>query len=278
MLAYHNDPQLKQQILQQLQRHYDADEIVKGQYWQDGKGCAVGCTLHTDQHKEYETRFGIPEILAHLEDAIFERLPNDLAKNWPMRFMSAINVGADLSTIWRDFALWMLVDPVDGVIQYTTPGTDAHHAIMQVAQLYQDGHTQQQMRDASFAARAAALTRAGLQQHSLVEAVSASDAAANAAAASFAGFAASVYSTTAAASFASFAAAAYAAYNVAAAAYYAVHDALGAAHAAHAAHYYSAYAGAHATRDAVRDAAYIKISNKLIELLEKQEVKHVSLP
>ena len=92
MLAYHNDPQLKKQILEQLQRHYDADEIVKGRYWQNGKGCAVGCTLYSNQHKEYESRFGIPEILAHLEDTIFEGLPNEEAKNWPIRFMSAIMV------------------------------------------------------------------------------------------------------------------------------------------------------------------------------------------
>ena len=72
MLAYHNDPQLKKEILEQLQRHYDADEIVKGQYWENGKGCAVGCTLHTDQHKEYETRFGMPVRVAHLEDVIVE--------------------------------------------------------------------------------------------------------------------------------------------------------------------------------------------------------------
>jgi len=243
MLAYHNDPQLKQQILQQLQRHYDADEIVKGQYWQDGKGCAVGCTLHTDQHKEYETRFGIPVRLAHLEDIIFERLPNNLAKNWPIRFMSAIQVGADLSTIWRDFVIWLLIDPVDGVIQYTTPGTEVYHAIMQVAQLYQDGHTQQQMRDAGFAAASAA-------SESYI-------AGANAAG--------------------------YIAANIAHVAGAGAEYVYAAAHATrNAVRNYSAYAGAHATRynenddiyKHARNVAYIKISNKLIELLQKQEVTH----
>jgi len=75
MLAYHNNPKIKQDILQQLQIHHDADEIIKGVYWENGKGCAVGCTLHSRNHQEYETRFGIPEVLAHLEDAIFEGLP-----------------------------------------------------------------------------------------------------------------------------------------------------------------------------------------------------------
>ena len=47
MRAYHNDLTIKTSILAQIQMHHDADEIVKGQYWQDGKGCAVGCTIHS---------------------------------------------------------------------------------------------------------------------------------------------------------------------------------------------------------------------------------------
>ena len=155
MLAYHNNPKLKQDILQQLQIHHDADEIIKGVYWENGKGCAVGCTLHSDNHQEYETRFGIPKILAHLEDAIFEGLPNDLAKTWPINFMSAIPIGADLSHVWRDFAVWLLIDPVDGVIKHTNPGTEAYEVILRVANLYQHGYTAQQMIDAAAAAYAA---------------------------------------------------------------------------------------------------------------------------
>jgi hypothetical protein len=45
MLAYHNNPELKAFLLCELQRHREADRLVKGVYWQHGKGCAVGCTL-----------------------------------------------------------------------------------------------------------------------------------------------------------------------------------------------------------------------------------------
>lgn len=89
MLAYHNDPSIKTALLAQLEGHRLADQIVKGQYWQNGKGCAVGCTIHSGNHAEYETRFGIPQALARLEDMIFEGLPNDLAMVWPGRFTSA---------------------------------------------------------------------------------------------------------------------------------------------------------------------------------------------
>ena len=110
MIAYHNDTKIKADILSQLQEHAAADQIVKGQYWQDGKGCAVGCTIHSSDHMEYEARFGIPVMLARLEDCIFEGLPNDAAKTWPVRFMSAIEPGIDLSTVGWKFLHWLLTD------------------------------------------------------------------------------------------------------------------------------------------------------------------------
>lgn len=103
MVAYHNDPAIKTAILAQLASHRAADELVKGQYWERGKGCAVGCTIHGSDHARYETMFGIPQMLARLEDCIFEGLPNDRAKEWPERFMSAIKPGADLSHVSWEF-------------------------------------------------------------------------------------------------------------------------------------------------------------------------------
>jgi len=56
LTAYHNNQANKDAIIGQLKLHCDADEIIKGQYWEDGKGCAVGCTIHSDNHAEYEAR------------------------------------------------------------------------------------------------------------------------------------------------------------------------------------------------------------------------------
>src|ERR1700677_5366688 len=105
MIAYHGDPKIKADIIAQLGMHRRADQITKGRYWDGGKGCAVGCTIHSGNHAEYEPRFGIPSLLAGLEDCIFEGLPNDLAMEWPMRFMAAIPVGVDLDLVWPRFAL-----------------------------------------------------------------------------------------------------------------------------------------------------------------------------
>ena len=83
MKAFHNDEKIKKKYLSRLRAHQKADEIVKGFYWEMGKGCAVGCTIHSSDHGAYETELGIPRWLAKLEDRIFEGLPNGRAKKWP---------------------------------------------------------------------------------------------------------------------------------------------------------------------------------------------------
>jgi hypothetical protein len=110
MISYPGGAATKAAILAQIRAHRLADQIVKGEYWEDGKGCAVGCTIHSSDHAEYETRFGIPQMLAWLEDRIFEGLPNAEAMLWPERFMDAINVGADLSRVGWQFLHWLLTD------------------------------------------------------------------------------------------------------------------------------------------------------------------------
>ena len=50
--------------------------------------------LRTDVHARYEAELGLPVWLAHLEDHLFESLPDDLAMTWPRRFADAVPVGA----------------------------------------------------------------------------------------------------------------------------------------------------------------------------------------
>jgi hypothetical protein len=112
LIAYHGRESDKAAILAELARHREADRLVQGYgYWSDGKGCAVGCTLQSDDHMLYESRFGIPVAIALLEDAIFEGLPVDLARQWPERLMSSIRVGADLSRILWKLLHWILTTP-----------------------------------------------------------------------------------------------------------------------------------------------------------------------
>jgi len=115
--------------------HKEADEIIHGKYWEDGKGCAVGCTIHSSDHSAYETELGIPQAIARLEDSIFEGLSNGDAKLFPEQFLTAINVGADLTGVADRFLYWLLVDPSDGVMRYAR--TDGQRRAMErVGDLY----------------------------------------------------------------------------------------------------------------------------------------------
>lgn len=107
MRAFHNDPKIAAKYRARVAAHAAADEIIKGVYWEKGKGCAVGCTVHASNHAAYESELGIPIALAYLEDAIFEGLPIQLARTWPKRFLAAPSVGADLSLVQWRFFYWL---------------------------------------------------------------------------------------------------------------------------------------------------------------------------
>lgn len=162
MLAFTNTTVSKEALISQLEAHYRADEIVQGKYWEEGKGCAVGCSIHSDNHAEYEPRFGIPEALARLEDTIFEGLPNAEAKEWPLQFTRAIRPGADLSKVSWQFNAWVLANPEKGCIRFAgDPKWGVAEAVQRVADLCGrmvtgDKPTRDEWYAAARAARAAA--------------------------------------------------------------------------------------------------------------------------
>jgi hypothetical protein len=166
MQAYHNNESVKQLYLDRVAAHEAADEVVQGLYWENGKGCAVGCTIHSDQHSDYPELLGVPEDLAWLQDTIFEGLTPERAKTFPREFLAAINVGADLSKVGNRFMVWLLIDPDHGVVQYADErGADAIRAVAALHQRVAEGDTvtdaewdaaQTAARAAEAAARAAA--------------------------------------------------------------------------------------------------------------------------
>ncbi|MBX9670484.1 MAG: hypothetical protein K2X93_22980, partial [Candidatus Obscuribacterales bacterium] len=161
LLAYHGEQKIKTKYVNRVQRHRRADDIIHGTYWANGKGCAVGCTIHSENHGAYESELGIPAWVAHLEDYLFEQMKNGEAQKWPERLLKAIPVGAcNWDEIEHEYHHWLLVDPEDGVLQYaanaTTPElrTQIEQSINTVADL----HNRRVPRDAEefAAARSAA--------------------------------------------------------------------------------------------------------------------------
>jgi len=246
MLAFTNTEVTKAQLIESLERHAAADRIIAGQYWTSRGGCAVGCSIHDFRpgsesiHKLYEPLFGVPQIIARLEDSIFERLPYTEQKAWPLRFANAIREGSDLSGVWYRFALWMLVDPDAGAMKFAK-SNNTREAIKAVGALYQrkcngDSPSRKEWADAAASAASAAYY------------------------AYYTDAAAAVYADAAAAVYAAY----YAAY--ADAVTDAAADAAAAATSAYAAYYANA---ANAAASAVaRRVSSMRQANKLIELFE----------
>jgi hypothetical protein len=131
MLAFHGSEPTRRKYINRVKAHYKADEIIQGIYWENGKGCAVGCTIEGSDHGRYEVELGIPRMIARLEDRIFEGLTNGEAKKFPLRFLEAIKTGSDLSQVPWKFLIWLLIDPEDGVVKYARP--DGKKAIKAIA-------------------------------------------------------------------------------------------------------------------------------------------------
>jgi hypothetical protein len=116
LTAFHNRSAVKEKFLTRLRAHAEADEIVQGTSWEHGKGCAVGCTLHQYDHHAYEEELGIPEWLARVEDSLFEMLPNTEAKKFPLQFLEAIPLGADLEPVKWKFCAFLMKENIDRVL------------------------------------------------------------------------------------------------------------------------------------------------------------------
>lgn len=113
----------KTAFVKEIKLHQKLDHFIQGAYKFSNKGCAVGCSimsinklkkikLYPSDHKQYETYLGIPGWLAYLEDYIFENLPLEVAKKWPLKFSSAIKTGSNLDNIKVPFLVFILNESI----------------------------------------------------------------------------------------------------------------------------------------------------------------------
>lgn len=134
MLAYHNNQSIKDKYIARMKGHMKADALIQGTGWDGHKGCAVGCTFENYNHARGPIEIGVPETLMQLEDYIFEGLPVEQAKAFPLEFLTAIPVGANLSMVWPRFALWLLASPDHGVLRHCND--DAYPSAETAVDLY----------------------------------------------------------------------------------------------------------------------------------------------
>jgi hypothetical protein len=134
--AFHNQQEIKDRYLARVRANQSAGKIVQaGVYYQSGdyrdyyydaenrKGSAAGCTLERVLDENglavFEAVLGIPRALASLEDCIFAGSSRRWSKNWADRFLQAAPVGASLCSVFKQFAVWLLVDEKEGVIRHS---------------------------------------------------------------------------------------------------------------------------------------------------------------
>ena len=250
--------ELKDVLVAEIIKHREADQILQGTYEKEVNGiwkyCAVGCAIHslntklgknykTNDHTVYETEFGIPVVLANLQDKIFEGLTTEDSKTWPENFMNAVPVNTDLSLVWPKFAVWLLADETDGVRKFITD-PEVLKAFDRVVKLYQKQVAGEIVTKADWEAAAYATYAASVSVYAVAYAAVAADAADAAASAAYA------------AAYAAYAAAYVAVAAVAADAAYSTSEAT------------SSAASAAYSADAARHIHYAKCAAKLIEILK----------
>ena len=97
-----------------------------------------------------------------LADFLVNAVSEDSAPHFRSQYDKLI-AERDTSDVWRQFALWLLVDPDHGVIRFTKHGSKQHAAIQNVARLYDENCKDRELWEAAFkdaawsAAHAAAL-------------------------------------------------------------------------------------------------------------------------
>ena len=260
----------KTELIASLERHAAADRIVRGAYWEEGKGCAVGCAIHDfapgkeSSHLEFERLFGIAEGVAHLNDRIFESLPRNEARSWPLAFVRAIRPGSDTTAALDRWLLWLLSSDWSPISAWREKRWMAV-----VADIYRgrlSGHPQPEAASASasaayYAASAASAASAAAYAASAAASGIAADASAASAAAYYASASASAaYYAASAASASAASAAAYA--SAAAAAAYASASAASASAA-----YYAASAASTSAASASSSAAWQTMGAALLAVL-----------
>ena len=127
--SYKGDNNFKQQMVTAIIAYKENDRIVKGHYWEDGRGCNIGCgeyavcqilghEFEDRRHKKLAEELEVPEAIFHLGDTIFEKLPEDAANQFVVDFYQAIPVGKDLKNVVIDMKIALLSDPQFGSRQY----------------------------------------------------------------------------------------------------------------------------------------------------------------
>jgi hypothetical protein len=106
--TFHGDKKIKAEYIARVKDHVQAGEIIQGHYRLGDYRDAINATVHSSSHMDYETKLGIPFVVARIEDRVFEALPSPDFKEFPVKFLEIIPVGISLKMASYKFFSWLL--------------------------------------------------------------------------------------------------------------------------------------------------------------------------
>ncbi len=83
-----------------------------------------------------EIKLEIPRKIVRLRDELTKWLPDIEAKEFPIKFFNTINPLTDFSMVLPRFFMWLLIDPIDGVINFVGEDQESAKMIKTGADLY----------------------------------------------------------------------------------------------------------------------------------------------
>jgi hypothetical protein len=156
MIAFHGNPQLKTRLEERAkmigtQFTSGLAALREGQYaWQvrkrimplippveEARQQKDDDKARAAAHENFGADLGIPARVAFVYTGLFEDMHESTSPYWPLRFARCIQVGSDMATVWRDFALYVLADPKVGLALYTQTGEQAR-AVQAIIELFEN--------------------------------------------------------------------------------------------------------------------------------------------
>lgn len=102
------------QMRAEIALHLDQDRLIRGTYWDGGKGCFIGCLTHSNDPRKAEARFGLTVPIMRIAENIFEAMPDEDGRAFFAAFGDAVGEdGKDLSRVhWAWLAAELRALPV----------------------------------------------------------------------------------------------------------------------------------------------------------------------
>ena len=134
------DQKKKDEVLSIAKNHQEMDMFVQGQWLQEDKvdglfkGCYFGCMTQTSDNtlENAVKTLEMPHWIVWVGEKIFEGLPEEESKFFPVQLINAIPVNMDTEKLWKSWNIALLTDQ----FKFVNKGSAQHKAIQGVIDLY----------------------------------------------------------------------------------------------------------------------------------------------